>query len=873
MADDQEAYSEKLAFAEILEWSLNKPTWQRDALRRIVLHGSLTTQDIEQLVALSLNEGGVAEPFSAAHIVPHSSHNDPIALLSLSEATGINALVGKQSLTFEPNGLTVIYGDNGSGKSGYVRVLKNACRSRDSRTAILRSVDDTGDGPQSAVIQFSRGGTPDHYAWTPNGAPHQDLPSVSIFDSHSANIHVEKTNAVAYIPQPMQVLETLANACDAIKEKLQERSAALAAQTPASLSTPEFFDGTAANTFVRSLTEMSSPAVLQDLVTISVADTRRLTSLETDLAQDPGRAARRIERLLKRVKSLREKMNGVISQSTEAKFFERDALRQVLEEKQEAARLASESLFKASPLPQIGEAVWRNLWEAARTYSEKTAYPGRSFPTDTIDGDLCVLCQQPLSASAVAKQSKFEAFIKGTTKTDEVAAASAVDKFMASVQSDTKVAEIRQLLDLIQHEIGNEDLAREVRSVTLNAAWRARALRGGKPAPCSVQANVMPEAGLDAVESDLRKRADALSADDTSEERRALIKDYRELKDRTRLILLKSDVLAEINRRKTLSNINKVEKKIGKRAVTSKNKELSDKIVTNLLRGRFQREVGKLKLTSMPVELRKIKDQNAVSYFRVCLVERPNSTVGDIFSEGEHRCVALAAFLAELVTARRYSGIVFDDPMSSLDHIHRQTVAARLVEEALHRQVIIFTHDLTFLYEVRREAEAKDCSISYRTIRSIAEKPGYVTAELPQKAKSAKHLAQSLRSDLKAVKGEFDHWPDARRTLYCKGFTEQLREAWDQGIADFIFPVLGRFDNGIKGGSLYRLAVLTDDDVQTVTEARSRLSEGLHVEAKSINPVQVTHETLRNETLKLEVWLDDISKRQADSKKPTISYS
>jgi FtsP/CotA-like multicopper oxidase with cupredoxin domain len=28
---------------------------------------------------------------------------------------------------------------------------------------------------------------------------------------------------------------------------------------------------------------------------------------------------------------------------------------------------------------------------------------------------------------------------------------------------------------------------------------------------------------------------------------------------------------------------------------------------------------------------------------------------------------------------------------------------------------------------------------------------------------------------------------------------EQFREAWDQAIADFIYPVLGRFDNHIKG--------------------------------------------------------------------------
>jgi hypothetical protein len=48
----------------------------------------------------------------------------------------------------------------------------------------------------------------------------------------------------------------------------------------------------------------------------------------------------------------------------------------------------------------------------------------------------------------------------------------------------------------------------------------------------------------------------------------------------------------------------------------------------------------------MPVELRKVKDNNAISYFQVALVEKPTEPIGEILSEGEHRCIALAAALA-----------------------------------------------------------------------------------------------------------------------------------------------------------------------------------------------------------------------------------
>jgi hypothetical protein len=368
-------------------------------------------------------------------------------------------------------------------------------------------------------------------------------------------------------------------------------------------------------------------------------------------------------------------------------------------------------------------------------------------------------------------------------------------------------------------------------------------------------------------------RITKLSADGKSPERQAMIRDRNELEDKQALGGLVEDAKAQITRLQEVAKLETAAKDAQKRLVTTKNKELSDKLVTNALRGRFAREVEKLKLSRMPVELKKVRDSNAVSYFQVVLVEKPSEPIGEILSEGEHRCIALAAFLAELVTSKQYSGIVFDDPMSSLDHIHRKAVAARLVEEAAHRQVVVFTHDLTFLYELRREADAKAQSIHYQTVFRRNEKPGHIEGDLPNKARSALQLAHAIRSELKAMKPDFDKWPEVRRTLISKGVMEQLREAWDQAIADFIYPVLGRFDNMIKGNSLYKLAVLTDADVATITEARRRLSEDLHVSAQTLNPENVTHQQLVDEVKKLEDFAHDIDSRQKTATAPAVSFA
>ena len=545
--------------------------------------------------------------------------------------------------------------------------------------------------------------------------------------------------------------------------------------------------------------------------------------------------------------------------------------------KAEAAKIASDALFSASPLPEIGQAIWRTLWEAARKYSDQVAYPGRSFPQETPDDDLCVLCQQPLTAEAIKRQATFESFVKGTTKTEHEEAARAYDNNIAAANAGcVSTKNIRQLVTLLKNEIGDEAIARQIRTFGIRAAWRLRAYVREQDAPGAEL--VFPDEAISQLTNALSVRIDQLSADDSSPERLALLKEFRELKDREALTPLLEDIKAEIERRKITAAIKKALRDTAKKGITDKNKEFSDKLVTDALRGRFAREIEKIKLARMPVELRKEKDQNAISYFQVRLVERPDQPVSDIFSEGEHRCVALAAFLAELVTSKRRSGIVFDDPMSSLDHIHRRAIAARLVEEAAHRQVIVFTHDLAFLFELRRESEALAAkgvgkTLQYQTIRRRESAPGYVEGDLPNKAKSALGLANALRSELKSAKGQFEQWNDTARSIFSKGVIEQLREAWDQGIADFIFPVLGRFENSIRGNSLCKLMVLDQDDVKTVTAARGRLSEGLHASAETLNPTTVSHADLVAEIGKLETWLHDILDRQKKAEVPVTSYA
>jgi len=139
---------------QILEWSKDRPAWQRDALRRLVVNGELTEDDIRDLSEICKSAHGLSDqsdsvPLEKKDIPGNGSGSAKITLLSIFHHIGVNALAGDQTLKFGPN-LTVVYGDNAAGKTGYIRILKSACRARGPENILGNVV--SGAAPHKFVV-------------------------------------------------------------------------------------------------------------------------------------------------------------------------------------------------------------------------------------------------------------------------------------------------------------------------------------------------------------------------------------------------------------------------------------------------------------------------------------------------------------------------------------------------------------------------------------------------------------------------------------------------------------------------------------------------------------------------------------------------
>ena len=181
------------ALHEILAWASTRPDWQRDALRRIVVNGGIEEADLKDLERIcrakhivdSSNGPAVAvEPLAKVHLPPTPGAAESVSLVSLGELKHVNRLPSDQVIPFGPApGLTVVYGDNGSGKSGYARVIKKACRARGVPPIIrANAFAPPATVKASAVIIFRATGTNVPVTWTDGISSAPRLANVFVFD-------------------------------------------------------------------------------------------------------------------------------------------------------------------------------------------------------------------------------------------------------------------------------------------------------------------------------------------------------------------------------------------------------------------------------------------------------------------------------------------------------------------------------------------------------------------------------------------------------------------------------------------------------------------------------------------------------------------
>lgn len=831
------------ALNKIIKWAQNEiPDWQSDAARRILTQEKLTEKDKNDILQLLKQKHGlindtsiylISKPLKSTDIsgVPQSSLK--LVLKEISDLKNINAIPNGQSIPFGHEGLTVIYGENAVGKSGYARVLKRACKARDSKEKILPNIfQNLSLEPAKAKFKLAINDNNDTIInWEDGKEDDNILSSICVFDSKCGRIIVDENNEALYLPYGAHVFEDLVKLLRHIRGQLENEQPIIE-----KLEFDDIPNLTKAGKFIDSLNYTTDDQTIKIRTNWEKDDENKLSELKKYIAKievdDPRKQAQRIKNIVSRINLFSEKILKIIQDLSEDQIEKCNTIITDFLASQEAYSIVQKQPKEVEPLLGIGEKTWQILYLAAKEYSIGIAYPEKEFPY--VDEDSrCVLCMQPLSEEAKDRFIRFKSFMEDTTKKQYDNAKLALKELIEEIEklAISFLDEYKDVTDELKSQ--DQSISQVISEVILNLKNRYALTLASLKQKTLIKLSKLglyPKQEIKKIVEKLNDEAKELEGAIDEEVLNNKKKIKEELEAQKLLSQRKEQILKYVRNlklnRKYRNSISDTEF----RDITLKGKKIITEALTPELCRSLQNELNNfgahhLKLSFRPSGV-KGETRHKIELQGSRVVQNVNLT--DILSEGEQHIVAIAGFLAELSISDHLCPIVLDDPVSSLDHIYREKIAERLAKESLKRQVIIFTHDISFLLDLESKAGNLDnvyfCS---KTVKRHGNEIGICYNGLPWHVMPVKDRINFLAKELSSFEDLFD----SDRNKYNKKAAilyGQLRETWEATIEENLFcKTIRRHHSEIQTLRLKNVTV-EDSDYKKIHLAMSKCSKWMY---------------------------------------------
>jgi energy-coupling factor transporter ATP-binding protein EcfA2 len=825
-------------YQEIINWSNNKPGFIKDALRRLINQPNMADSDIDELVLLLKKEVGFtgisleAVSINANDIPSEVKQNRTVTkLLSIENPVNINALYSEAKLDFAENGLTVVYGNNGSGKSGYARLLKKICWSRQKEIEIKKNVFAPKEIDQTARINFSVNGIKcAPFMWKERENSDPVLNSVFVFDSNCANIYLNNENATEYKPVGIDLLEKLVDLCNRINNKIEAELNSLVAVKP--ILDKDRYSAIESYRWYQNIESLQRKEI-QDTLIFTDEKKQRLSDLiELLKTSNPTNENNLFSQRKARYKTVEDNLLK-IELALSAKNIEMlAAIHADFIIKKEAYEIAQQTFKGEDPLTGIGSETWRMLWETARKYAITEIHPEKqNFPSDK-SAEFCVLCQQPLTLNAKQRLKRFDAFVQDATSKEFVDAKKIIDEKISEINdivlnvTDTyeelkiDIEEFDKRLILFQD---NLTLLKNDLIIFLQKQDKSKFSTTVKT--FSLSEDVQKR--IDAIERQIENNIILIAS------REKILKEALELEIISTLTKEKEKILRYYDENVIRYLLNQCKSKTNTSLISKKIGDLMDSEVIQLQLSEFMKHLKSLSPNvAEKVTIRKTKTKDGKSYHKCLFISKDiNEPISTIFSEGEQKIIALANFLSECTIDGALNSIVFDDPVTSLDQDYRETIVNSIVALAKNRQVIVLTHDLYFvrsLMDLFKSNSLIECYL--QSLESYKGISGIVTDEIPYLAKNVQQRIETINKGLDYFKSL-----DASSIEKVERVLDQLRKRMRMLMEKAVEEILAnksiqRFSKNInvKQSNLANFVVVEKQDIEFILTLFGKYSKPEH---------------------------------------------
>lgn len=848
------------AYEDVLVWAKSRPWWQQKALARIAAGEALGQQDHEE-IARSLFEEPESPPSGGwfAQLAPmQATKDEPVRVVALRGLSNVNRLASGQELTFEPNGLTVVFGNNGSGKSGYARVIRSMVRTR-HHADILPDVFAQTSGQQSGEVVLAVGANERTVQLGQSADP--DLSRVAFYDEHCGDTYLTAEAEISYRPAAVQLLDDLAAVCTGVRQVIDGWKQAVSQPGPL----PDVDDLGSGGAFLQSLSASTADDAISAAVACPSDVDERLENQVNEIARlrtsDPTQEKRQLNATVTALETISQHLvdlDRVLGADGQKRLNE---LSERVATTQGAADLASCNIFADEPLSGVGSSVWQVLWRAAEGYS-KEVYSEHDFP-HTEDGAVCVLCQQTLSDDASDRLTRFHQFVTDTTTREAEAARRDLERFRGDLeQLDVTPPSVLSAIATVQQR--DENFARSLDPLLEELRGRRVAMvTGEQSTPVDFSTHLTR---LQAAATHRRSQAAAVNAEGFAEELAEAQSEEQRLRDQIAMRDGRDLIEAERSRLRKVAMLNSKFSEANTRSITDKASEMTRKYVTEEARDRFAHETDRLGLERVTFKATKAR-QGALLHKADFLNARPGVKLVDVLSEGEQTALGFAGFLTEAHFEASKSALVLDDPVSSLDHMKRESVARRIIALAEERQVVVFTHDVAFTMMLRKSAAESRVQFATRGIeqrRKIG--PGFTTLDHPWTAQDAAQRIDTLRQQLAKLRRNETGMSEGDYLRETEDIAGHMSQTWERIISQVLAePLVDYKSLEVRVGKLRVIGRVTDDDVKTYDDSYSRISgwASRHDQHPELNYTVPTIDQLNDEIEVLATWLKKVKKYQS----------
>ena len=843
-----------------------KPLWWKHAVRLALLHGELEQTHLNDVYRFARMEHQLDMPTpefmfgsNPIDISGYVSELTKVNLYSLSNVVGVGALAEGQELRFPNKGLNIVYGDNGAGKSSYASILKHACLTRGACTPILGNVFQRHNPIPMAQLTVTTADMAEAiFSWNAEIAADPLLKSIRVFDTSSAHHYVNKEDSIGFKPAGLNLLTELSKVIHHVKAMVEED--VMPGNGLIKLTSLPF-DNPAAN-FVNHLSFKSDEEQVEShkatLDEISQIDslTKEITQYKL---QTPETIKAQLQQKYDLLKPLYSHVGNTIKFLGDKACDRLDELRIDHLSKQKHAEELKNKTLQDLPFETIAGLNWLQLWTAAKVFIQQETSTS-NFPP--LQGDNCPLCLQEISEQSEKKLSALNTFLMENASTQATAAYQVYTSAVKTIQEqDLRLENYKAALTELKNL--KSGLEKKIIEIFEELAKRQAKIKDSEhllKSTYMVDFSVVDE--LKQLLEELRTQYEGVNTKtDLNDLIRSKEAELQHILARKYVLDNADSIYSNIRRHKVISKMNAIKSQCATRQISTISSQINQSNIIEPLEIAFNQELKQFGFERFKVVVQ-TRNTAGNQQFKLVIAEAGEPIVSKVASEGEQRCIAIAAFLAEMQADNRQSAVIFDDPVNSLSHQWSSKVANRLVAESLSRQVIILTHDIVFyklLLEAAEQQNAPHDSIALE--RSRANFAGIVRDSAPWEALTTSKRIKALNSELQNLRTIDKVGTDSEFRKASRYFYGLLRESWERLVEEKLLnKVVTRFERGVYTQRLSKLTDITQADIECVDAAMSKCSTYFtgHDSATAMRDPYPTIEEIVNDLEKISSFLAEL---------------